>query len=139
VLTTLKFGQPFAATLLPGDRLAIAVGHGFNIRDARTGKILLQLEPHHGRIWSLAPSDDGRFLLSTSSDQTVRVTPVDQKEPLLSLFTVGNDWVAWTPEGYYAASPGGEHLMGWHLNKGMDSLAAFFEASSSARCSTGLT
>src|SRR5262249_50798045 len=33
-----------------------------------------------------------------------------------------------TPEGYYAASPGGEALMGWHVNQGKDKLAAFYPA-----------
>ena len=29
-------------------------------------------------------------------------------------------WVAWTPSGYYMASPGGEDLIGWHINRGWD-------------------
>jgi hypothetical protein len=49
-------------------------------------------------------------------------------EPFLSLFFAGNDWVAWTPEGYYAASPGGEKLIGWHVNNCMDQLAPFYPA-----------
>jgi WD40 repeat protein len=49
-------------------------------------------------------------------------------EPFLSLFVAGNDWVAWTPEGFYAASPGGERLVGWHVNNGKDQLATFYPA-----------
>src|SRR5208283_4511803 len=30
------------------------------------------------------------------------------KPSLLSMYTEGEDWVVWTAEGYYAASPGGE-------------------------------
>ena len=26
--------------------------------------------------------------------------------------------LAWTPSGYYMASPGGEDLIGWHVNRG---------------------
>jgi WD40 repeat protein len=47
---------------------------------------------------------------------------------LVSLFCAGDDWIAWTPEGYYAASPGGERLMGWHVNRGPDQLALFHPA-----------
>jgi WD40 repeat protein len=36
---------------------------------------------------------------------------VGRDNPLLSLFTTESDWVAWTPEGYYAASPGGGLLV----------------------------
>jgi hypothetical protein len=36
--------------------------------------------------------------------------------------------VAWTPEGYYAASGGGERLMGWQVNNGLGALGTFYEA-----------
>jgi hypothetical protein len=34
--------------------------------------------------------------------------------------------VIWTPSGYYDASPGGEDLIGWHVNNGRDNAADFF-------------
>ena len=46
----------------------------------------------------------------------------------MSLFVAGADWVAWTQEGYYAASPGGEKLMGWQVNNGLDQLGTFYPA-----------
>ena len=49
-----------------------------------------------------------------------------RSEPFLSLLFAGNDWVGWTPEGFYAASPGGERLVGWHVNNGTDQLASFY-------------
>ena len=41
-------------------------------------------------------------------------------EELVALFVEPQtrNWVAWTPSGYYMASPGGERLIGWHLNRG---------------------
>ena len=74
------------------------------------------------------PSPDGRYLLSGSGDQTLRIWQPAHTKPLLSLFVAGNDWIAWTPEGYFAASPGGEGLMGWQVNAGPESLAAFHPA-----------
>src|SRR5262249_54679703 len=38
------------------------------------------------------------------------------------------DWIAWTPEGYYAASAYGERLMGWQVNNGPDKLATYHPA-----------
>jgi len=38
-------------------------------------------------------------------------------------------WVLWTPDGYYAASIGGEELIGWHLNRGKDQAADFYPVS----------
>ncbi len=80
-------------------------------------------------VWAVAPSPDGRFLLSASDDQTVRIWVPDRDEPLLSLFFAGDDWIAWTPEGYYAASPGGENLMGWQVSNGPEQVGTFVPAS----------
>jgi WD40 repeat protein len=48
--------------------------------------------------------------------------------PLMSMFVSGENWIVWTPEGYYAASPEGESLVGWHVNNGPTRLAAFYPA-----------
>ena len=77
----------------------------------------------------MAPSPDGRFLLTASSDQTIRIWDPERGLPLLYLFFAGEDWIAWTPEGYYAASPGGEHLMGWQVSNGPGQVGTFVPAS----------
>jgi hypothetical protein len=33
------------------------------------------------------------------------------------------DWVAWTPEGFYAATPGAHGILRWHVNHGWDAPA----------------
>ena len=50
-------------------------------------------------------------------------------EPLLSCFFSGNDWVVWTPEGYYAASPGGEQMIEWKVDNGREKFASLYPAS----------
>jgi len=46
--------------------------------------------------------------------------------PLLSFSRFeGNEWICWTPQGYYAASTGGEKFGGWVINKGMNEFAEF--------------
>lgn len=52
---------------------------------------------------------------------------------LLALFINANTrtWIAWTPPGYYLASPRGEDLVGWHVNRGWDQAADFFPGSRS--------
>jgi hypothetical protein len=51
-----------------------------------------------------------------------RVKALDKGKPLtpaLSLFfDQGRNWVAWTPEGYYADSPDGDRLVGWQMDNG---------------------
>jgi WD40 repeat protein len=48
--------------------------------------------------------------------------------PLLNLFIDGDEWVLWTPSGYYDASPGGDRLIGWHVNQGRGKAARYFTA-----------
>ncbi|NLX97980.1 MAG: hypothetical protein GXY83_17595 [Rhodopirellula sp.] len=51
----------------------------------------------------------------------------DLAEPLLNLFIADDSqWVIWTPQGYYDASPGGDRLIGWHVNQGPDKAARFY-------------
>ena len=40
----------------------------------------------------------------------------------------GEDWAAWTPHGYYAASPYGDRFVGWQINRGADMKPDFFRA-----------
>ena len=74
----------------------------------------------------MAVSSDGRYLVSGAADQTVRLWETASGRPLMTLF-YGTDaeWVAWTEEGFYAASPGGEKYVGYHLNRGEDRAADY--------------
>jgi WD40 repeat protein len=116
-------------TLLPGGRAVVANDAGLFAFDAATGQRL-----DKGKFASavginaLALSPDDRYLLTSCGDQTLRIYSVETGAVLLSLFTAENEWVAWTPEGYYACSPGGERLMGWYVGNGPDALGTFFPA-----------
>jgi WD40 repeat protein len=116
-------------TLFAGDRAAVATNSGLHLYNAHSGERLHDLRGHTDVVLYVAPSPDGRFLLSGSRDRTVRIWSPERNEPLLSLFFAGNDWIAWTPEGYYAASPGGEQLMGWHINNGPEAMGSYYPAS----------
>lgn len=48
---------------------------------------------------------------------------------LLAFFADPTRWVAWTPPGYYAASVGGEQLIGWQVNRKLRQQPEFFPAS----------
>ena len=70
----------------------------------------------------------------------IELTPGgDFVNPLLSLFVAGDEWVLWTPSGYYDASPGGDRLIGWHVNRGRQKAARFYTRTSSASNSTDRT
>jgi WD40 repeat protein len=131
-LVTIRVGRDNPTksyTVLPGDRLAYGAIKGLVLYDLKTGQPIRSLQGHSGNVCALAPSPDGRYLLSASSDQTLRVCDPEQEEPLLSLFVAGNEWIAWAPRGYYAASPRGERLMGWQVNNGLEAMGTFYPAS----------
>jgi WD40 repeat protein len=134
----LPAGALHAATLLGPDRLAfIANGvapdperaRGVYVYDFLGDKPARKFQGHSGGIRGVAPSPDGRFLVTTGDDQTLRVWAPDQNKALLALFVHGEDWIVWAPEGgYYAATPGGERLMGWTLDRGPDEMPSFYPA-----------
>ena len=66
--------------------------------------------------FQLVPSPQEQFMLSTAM-------PV-----LTLLYTKDNDWILFTPEGYYDASLGGHELIGWKMNRGPDETAEFLTA-----------
>ena len=75
-------------------------------------------------------SADGQVLVVACDDGTVRWRRWSDGAELLALFVdAKRRWVAWTPTGYYMASPGGEDLIGWQLNRGWAQQADFFPAS----------
>ena len=117
-------------SLIGGDKAALGGNELAYIFDVNTGQIKGELADGVSSelVWSMAPSPDLRYLLVGGADQTMRIWKSDTNELLVSLFVAGDEWIAWTPQGYYAASLGGENLMGWHINNGLDRMASFYPA-----------
>lgn len=81
--------------------------------------------------WSVNISGDGRVAVAAFGDGTIRWYRLKDGKELLAFFPHKDKkrWVLWTPSGYYDTSPGGEDLIGWHLNRGPDETADFFPVS----------
>lgn len=93
------------------------------------GKPLKVFFGHEADIMAVAVSNDGRFLLSGSKDQTVRLWNLKTGELLVTLFDSSDgEWVLWTPQGYYTGSPGADRMIGWQINKGADKLPEYVGA-----------
>ena len=116
-------------TLLPGNRAAIGLNQSVIVFDALNGRPIYRLPGHLDDVWSVTPSPDQRHLLTGSDDETMQIWNLERYEHTLSLYVAGDDWVAWTPQGYYAASAGGENLMGWHIQRSFQEMASFYPAS----------
>jgi len=86
--------------------------------------------PVPGTSWGVNIARSGLVAVAAFGDGTIRWYRLSDGQELLALFPHANrkDWVLWTPAGYYDASPGGEDLIGWHVNHGRDQAADFFPA-----------
>jgi WD40 repeat protein len=110
---------------LRGDLVAVGTEHGLWVVDAR-GRSLRRCTGHESQVWTVAPYDGGRLLVSGSLDHTLRFWNPETCELLLSFYPhPSGDWIAWTPQGFYKASTGGEALAGVHVNHGAAGTPSF--------------
>jgi WD40 repeat protein len=75
-----------------------------------------------GQAQAVNISGDGRLLVAAYSDGTIRWHRMDDGRELLALYVLADqqNWVAWTPEGFYGATPGAFGVLKWHVNRGFD-------------------
>jgi WD40 repeat protein len=86
--------------------------------------------PAPSAAWAVNISGNGRVAVAGFADGTIRWYRMEDGKELLAFFPHKDKkrWVIWTPKGYYDASPGGEDLIGWHINNRKDE-ADFFPVS----------
>lgn len=108
-----------------------ALGSNFYVRHFNRNGLELWRTAAPGTTWRVNLSQDGRWLVAGFNDGTIRwYRNKDGAEQLAFLpHADGKRWVIWTPQGYYAASVGGEDLVGWHINRGAQQAGDFYPAS----------
>jgi hypothetical protein len=112
------------------DSKGLVLGADYNLRalDAKGTARWKAAIP--GVAWGVNLARGGELVLAAFDDGTIRWYRWSDGKELLALFVdrESKAWVAWTPSGYYSASPGGEELIGWHVNRGWEQSADFFPA-----------
>jgi caspase domain-containing protein len=75
--------------------------------------------------WAVNITGDGRMVVAAYGDGTIRWHRMDDGRELLALYVLQDkqNWVAWTPEGFYGATPGAFGVLQWQVNRGFDSAA----------------
>jgi hypothetical protein len=113
------------------DRTGFVLGTEWSLRAFDADGRQRWEQPAPGVAFGVNLSADGRIIVAAYADGTVRWHRWSDGKELLALFinSKTRTWVTWTSSGYYAASPGGEDLIGWHLNRGSNQAADFFPAS----------
>jgi WD40 repeat protein len=112
-----------------GERFALATQWAVYLFDRSGRKLWRAAAPD--AVWAVNVSGDAQTVVTANADGTIRWYDIRDGREKLAFFphADGKRWVAWTPSGYYQASPGGEDLIGWHINRGRDASADFFPAS----------
>lgn len=124
----LKRAERSLSLAIAPDKNSFLLGCDFSLRryDAAGEEIWQNSVP--GAIWAVNITQDNNLALAACGDGTIRWFRYDDGKELLAFFPAndGKRWILWTPEGYYDASPGGENLIGWHLNQGKAKESLFF-------------
>lgn len=124
----LRDGEPSTCFAIAPNRLQVLLGAGFSIYlfDASGRRLWNATAPAY--TWAVNISGDGKLAVAAFADGTIRWYRMTDGKELLAFFPHKDRkrWVAWTPEGYYDASPGSEELIGWHVNNGKDQAADFY-------------
>ena len=91
-------------------------------------------------IFAVNASKDGRVVVTADSDGAIRWHRADDGRELLALQVLPNgkkpakwDWVLWTPEGFYEATPGAQDVLKWVVNHGPDQAATTLPVSAIAK------
>jgi len=128
-LTLEAYETPRTFAVAP-DGQSFLLGTSWNLRRYdRSGNLIWRFSAPSIN-WAANVSPDGRFAVAAFSDGTIRWIRYSDGQELLAVFphANGQDFIAWTPEGYYKASPDGERLIGWHVNRALGENPDFYSA-----------
>jgi WD40 repeat protein len=101
---------------------SLVLGTGWNLRayDSHGAPLWSRLVP--GETWAVNITGDGRLVVAAYGDGTIRWHRMTDGAELLAFMPLADrsNWVAWTPEGFYAATAGAQGVLRWHVNRGWD-------------------
>jgi WD40 repeat protein len=111
-----------------GDRFVLGAEWSLRAYD-RDGKELWKW-PVPGAVWGVNVPSGSKLVVAAYDDGTIRWHRLSDGAAVVALFVNAKtrEWVLWTPQGYYASSISGDHMVGWHLNKGWEQAGEFVTA-----------
>ena len=127
----LRSGENAVSLAISPDNKSVVLGTYTRLRkfDAAGKELWVRRVP--GTVDAVNISADSKLIVAAYQDGSIRWHRLSDGAELVTLFPHADRkrWVAWTPTGYYMASPGAEDLIGWHFNRGKDNAPDFYPAS----------
>jgi WD40 repeat protein len=105
------------------DRFVLGTEWGLRAFDTKGTPFWTQPVP--GIVWAVNITGDGKLVVAAYGDGTIRWHRMTDGVELLAFMPLPDqtNWIAWTPEGFYAATPGAHGFLRWHVNHGWDAPA----------------
>src|SRR5262249_38449565 len=106
-----------------GGRFLLGTEWSLRAIDAKGQRLWQRAVP--SAVWAVNIPGDGRLVVAAYGDGTIRWHRMDDGRELLALYVLADkqNWVAWTPEGFYGATPGAFGVLQWQVNRGSDAAA----------------
>ena len=125
-----RFEMSLSLAIAPDGQSFVLGTEWYLRRFGRDGKEVWSV-PAPSAAWEVNLAGNGAVAVAACADGTIRWYRYSDGGELAAFFPHADQkrWVVWTPSGYYDASPGGEELIGWHVNNGNDRAADFYPAS----------
>ena len=126
---SLTSGETSRSLAISANAGAFLLGTEWNLRLFDQNGRAIWSEPSSlvSMAWAVNLSQDGRYAVVALGDGTIRWYATANGNEVLALFVHpdGRRWAVWTPEGFFDTSPGGDALIGYHLNQGWDRAGEF--------------
>jgi WD40 repeat protein len=113
------------------DARSFWLGSDWNLRHFDAKGALIRTIPPTTTVWAVNLAADDRLVVAAHDDGTIRWYRSEDGVELLAFYPHADRkrWVAWTPLGHYAASPGAEDLIQWQINRGLHQEPVTYSAS----------
>jgi hypothetical protein len=104
------------------DRDRFVLGAQSSLQAFKANGERLWQRPVPGEAYAVNITGDGRLAVAAYGDGTIRWHRMDDGRELLALMVLADktNWVAWTPEGFYGATPGAFSVLRWQVNQEFD-------------------
>jgi len=102
-----------------GDRFVLGTAFSLTAFDASGTQLWTRPVPP---AYAVNITGDGRLVVAAYADGTIRWHRMTDGVELLAFMPLPDrtNWIAWTPEGFYAATGAAYGILRWHVNRGWD-------------------